>query len=86
MIDYDELHKLRSMGVKSYSKTAKGIDVEFFEPAKPTPVTMPLDPVSLAKTFSDPMPPDSAMLFASSDDAPIETTLNQSDGNTEAVA
>ena len=32
---------------------------------------MPLDPVTLSKTFADAMPPDSVMLMASAEDIPV---------------
>lgn len=45
-------------------------EVEFFEPKSPDIQPMALDPVSLSKVFSDQMPPDSAMMFASTEDMP----------------
>jgi hypothetical protein len=67
----------KSNGIK-HAKLGS-FEVEFY----PTPVApMALDPVSLSKAFSDSMPPDTAMLFASSEDLndQQESTLNQSDG------
>jgi hypothetical protein len=55
-----------------------GVEVEFFDQQ---PAPMSLDPKDLAKTLTDSMPPDSAMLFASSEDMADET-LNHSDGKT----
>lgn len=45
------------------------LEVEFFGP-KITP--MSLDPKDLAKVFTDSMPPDTAMLFASTEGVPDE--------------
>lgn len=57
----------REFGVKSLSadeRNAHVQHVEFFEKKSDTP----LDPVSLAKALTDSMPPDSAMLFAATED------------------
>lgn len=51
--------------VKSYKRG--GIEIELFE-TKATVEPMSFDPKDLVKAFSDSMPPDSAMLFASSED------------------
>lgn len=66
-ISHDDLRALREIGVKSFE--CDGVKVEFFEP-KPEP--MKLDPVTLSKTLTDTMPPDSAMLFASTEDVALE--------------
>lgn len=54
--------------------------VEFF-PKEPE--AMKLDPASLAKTLSDSMPPDSAMLFASSEDMDTENLIPQQRENND---
>lgn len=56
-------------------------EVEFFDQ---TPEPMKLDPVSLSKALTDSMPPDSAMLFASTEDMnenPTPQTRDSADMN-----
>lgn len=52
-----------------------GLEVEFF---KQDPEPMKLDPKSLADALSDTMPPDSQMLFASSEDLPDDEINEES--------
>lgn len=64
MTDHKPLLELcKSMGVRRVRDGE--FEAEFFPP---TPEPMPLDPVSLSKTLADSMPPDSAMLFAATED------------------
>lgn len=55
---------IKGLGVKKYK--AGDQEIEFFKQDAPSS-PMALDPVSLAKTFEDQMPPDSAMLFAATE-------------------
>lgn len=75
-----DFSEMRALGIKRYRCDGGGFEIEFFEPPKPEAPSMPLDPVSLAKTFADQMPPDSALLFASSEDLNDEQPLNPSQG------
>lgn len=68
-----EVFKLcKEWGVK-HIKTS-GFEVEFFEPTK-KPEPMALDPLSLSKVLAEDMPPDSAMLFAATED-PVPESVN----------
>ncbi len=67
---------LKSQGVKTYRTGGLGLfEIEFFE-SKPV---HELDPKKLIETLNDGMPPDTDMLFASSED------INHSDGNTDQM-
>ncbi len=67
LIDYCE-----GKGVKRIRSGA--FMVEFFPKA---PETMSLDPVSLSKALADSMPPDSSMLFASTEEVNENPTSEQ---------
>lgn len=84
IVDINDTKKLIKFCEKHGIKRVKlgDFEAEFFE----TKSEMKLDPLSLSKTLSDSMPPDSAMLFASSEDLPIEPNLNQSDGKQSDMA
>lgn len=76
----DHFHA-QGLSIKRISSA--GVEIEFFPPLAPP---MDLDPVSLSKTLAESMPPDSAMLFASTEDPAPEPTLNHSDGKNEPMA
>lgn len=63
----------RSKGVRSFKSGT--FEAEFF-PSKPEP--MNFDPVELSKNLGPSMPPDSAMLFASSEGIPSEEPASES--------
>ena len=64
MIDEQNIELLRKHNVKSYKADMSSWAVEFFAP---TPEPMDLSIKNLAKTLTDSMPPDSAMLFAATE-------------------
>lgn len=68
-LDFEEkLILFRKYGVKRYNSETG--EVEFFEPKPEAPA---LNPKELAEALADSMPPDSAMLFASAEDIPIQS-------------
>lgn len=77
-MNVEELISLcKDKGIKKVVVGAnQGIEIEFFPPQPKQAELMAMDPVSLSKALTDSMPPDSAMLFASSEDmdVPAEAT------------
>jgi hypothetical protein len=67
MTEFESVQNIINLCEKRNVKRIKllGIEVEFFEPRSEP---MPLDPKALANILTESMPPDSAMLFASTED------------------
>ncbi len=71
--EYELIKFCEKHGVKRVKLDA--FEVEFFPSA---PTSMELDPVSLSKILTNSMPPDSAMMFAATEDMPdIENPISK---------
>lgn len=71
-MDRATLEMCKEFNIKRYRSSMNELEVEFFEPK---PKTQDIDTVALTKALADPMPPDSAMMFAAVDDPAPEPQL-----------